>query len=305
VSVFSFRADKKQADEYWGQDVPERIEDLGEVDSLSILPLIDWCVDRNDLVGEAGVSYLVRTDDHGLLFDLGLNWKREDPSPLLRNMSALGLGRDDFEAIVISHRHLDHTGGLAAQRGKTFYLSPGAYDLAGITAYVPVPMSHPTATVEVTRKPKVIFPGVTTTGAIPRALWLFGLTWEQAVAVNVRGKGIVLIVGCGHQSLSRLLERSRSLFAQPFYGLVGGLHYPVTASRTPWVFSQRRIGTGKLPWRVIHPEEVEAAIAELALCEPHLVAISAHDSCDWTIRRFREAFGDRYRDVVVGREIVV
>jgi hypothetical protein len=35
------------------------------------------------------------------------------------------------------------------------------------------------------------------------------------------------------------------------------------------------------------------------------VAISAHDSCDWTLAAFKDAFGDRCREVVVGREIVV
>ena len=30
-----------------------------------------------------------------------------------------------------------------------------------------------------------------------------------------------------------------------------------------------------------------------------------HDSCDWTTGAFKEAFGDRCREVVVSREIVV
>ena len=34
-----------------------------------------------------------------------------------------------------------------------------------------------------------------------------------------------------------------------------------------------------------------------------LVALSAHDSCDWTLDVFREALGDRYRTVKVGEEI--
>ena len=65
------------------------------------------------------------------------------------------------------------------------------------------------------------------------------------------------------------------------------------------------MGTGKLPWQRITREEVDAAVALLAAAEPSLVGISAHDSCDWSIGRFRDAFGDRYRDIVVGREIVV
>jgi 7,8-dihydropterin-6-yl-methyl-4-(beta-D-ribofuranosyl)aminobenzene 5'-phosphate synthase len=34
-----------------------------------------------------------------------------------------------------------------------------------------------------------------------------------------------------------------------------------------------------------------------------VVGVSPHDSCDWTIKQFRDSFGDRYREVVVGQEI--
>lgn len=65
------------------------------------------------------------------------------------------------------------------------------------------------------------------------------------------------------------------------------------------------IGTGRLPWQRIKREEVDAAVSQLVAANPRLVGISAQDSCDWSVGRFRNAFGDRYRDIVVGREIVV
>jgi 7,8-dihydropterin-6-yl-methyl-4-(beta-D-ribofuranosyl)aminobenzene 5'-phosphate synthase len=64
-------------------------------------------------------------------------------------------------------------------------------------------------------------------------------------------------------------------------------------------------GTGKTPWQRITPEEVDAAVALLREAKPSVVGISAHDSCDWSVGRFRDAFGDRYRDIVVGREILI
>ena len=42
---------------------------------------------------------------------------------------------------------------------------------------------------------------------------------EQALAIRVEGKGIVLIVGCGHQGLANLLTRSAQLFDEPIYGM--------------------------------------------------------------------------------------
>ncbi len=51
-------------------------------------------------------------------------------------------------------------------------------------------------------KPAVIAPGVATIGAIPGMIFM-GRIDEQSLAVNVEGKGIVLVVGCGRQSLPR------------------------------------------------------------------------------------------------------
>jgi 7,8-dihydropterin-6-yl-methyl-4-(beta-D-ribofuranosyl)aminobenzene 5'-phosphate synthase len=247
----------------------------------------------------------VKADDKKILFDVGANWKKEQPSPLLRNMEKLGVTLDSLDAIVISHPHCDHTGGMDAMRHKTFVLSPTDLDLTGLSVYVPSTLSHPTANVVTTEEPKVIFPGVATSGVIWRALWLLGLTPEHALAINVRDKGIVSIVGCGHQGLRRILERTEQLFSEPLYGVFGGLHYPVTASRTRGFTSQKMIGTGKLPWQRITKEEVNAAVALLAAASPTVVGISAHDSCDWSVGRFREAFGDRYHEIKVGREINV
>jgi metal-dependent hydrolase (beta-lactamase superfamily II) len=60
-----------------------------------------------------------------------------------------------------------------------------------------------------------------------------------------------------------------------------------------------------LPWRPITRDEVQQAIAYLQRRNPQLVALSPHDSCDWSIEAFRWAFGETYQDVRVGKEIVV
>jgi 7,8-dihydropterin-6-yl-methyl-4-(beta-D-ribofuranosyl)aminobenzene 5'-phosphate synthase len=165
-------------------------------------------------------------------------------------------------------------------------------------------MTHPTARVKVVSGPLRLSPGVFSIGPIARSLWLIGYTHEQALAVNVAGKGMVLIIGCGHQSLERALARTEALFDVRVYGVIGGLHFPVTESRVEHGL-QKVIGTGKPPWRRVGPEDVHDAILTLEQREPRLVAISPHDSCDWAVGEFKDAFGDRYRDVVVGREIVV
>jgi 7,8-dihydropterin-6-yl-methyl-4-(beta-D-ribofuranosyl)aminobenzene 5'-phosphate synthase len=112
---------------------------------------------------------------------------------------------------------------------------------------------------------------------------------EQSLAVNVEGQGIVLVVGCGHPTLQRIVDRAEMLFDAPLYGLVGGLHYPVTASREIkfGLPLQRLLCTGKWPWDPINRQDVGTAIAYLQRRSPQLVALSAHDSCDWSLEAFQ------------------
>jgi 7,8-dihydropterin-6-yl-methyl-4-(beta-D-ribofuranosyl)aminobenzene 5'-phosphate synthase len=304
ASALKFERERREAERLWDSSEPQRIEHPGSVSRLSILPLIDYYTADDSLAGEPGVSFLVRADEFTLLFDVGLNQKKESPSPLVRNMAALGVSRDEIDAVLISHCHVDHTGGLAAQRARTFELTPDDPQPLGVIAYVPVEMTYGSAPVRVVTDAIELAQGVYSIGTIARSLWLMGLTQEQAVAVNVEGRGLVLIIGCGHQTLERVVSRSEALFDVPLYGVVGGLHFPVTGSRMPYGV-QRVLGTGRLPWRQIRKDDVGATVSFLEDKHPSLVGISAHDSCDWTIGAFKGAFGDRYRDVAVGREIAV
>jgi 7,8-dihydropterin-6-yl-methyl-4-(beta-D-ribofuranosyl)aminobenzene 5'-phosphate synthase len=302
-----FHLGRRRADQVWASSRYPKLTDVGAVKRLIILPLIDWYTASDDLVGEPGVSYLVRADETTILFDVGFNERGEHPSPLLRNMAALGVDIADIDVLVISHAHGDHLGGMSPQMRNTFAPSGQPIDLKGILAYVPVPLSNPAARVVVVDGPRVVAPGVASMGPIPRQLFFSGWTPEQPLAVSVEGKGIVLVSGCGHPTLQRIVDRAEMLFDEPIHGVVGGLHYPVTASRMArfGLPVQRILGTGKWPWDPINQEEVGAAIAYLQRRHPQLVALSAHDSCDWSIDAFRKAFGEAYQDLLVGKEILV
>ncbi len=204
---------------------------LGTAKSLSILPLVEFYTGGPGLAGEPGVSYLVTVDGYKILFDVGRNEKEEHPSPLLRNMEALGLSPADVDAVFISHCHLDHVGGIAEMKRRTFSLSRGPVDLAGKTAYVPTRMTHPTATVEVVTGPLKLAEGVASTGPMTRALWMMGPIAEQALLVNVEGKGLVMIVGCGHPLVSRLVTRAEAATGIPL--LCGGRRPPFSGDRVP------------------------------------------------------------------------
>jgi 7,8-dihydropterin-6-yl-methyl-4-(beta-D-ribofuranosyl)aminobenzene 5'-phosphate synthase len=130
---------------------------------------------------------------------------------------------------------------------------------------------------------------------------------EQSLACNIEGKGIVLVVGCGHQTLPKIIQRAEVLFESPIFGLLGGLHYPVTGGRDKimGIGIEKYVGTGKLPWRPITMDEVQENITFLKAKNPKVVALSAHDSCDASLSAFRDAFSEAYREVRVGERIII
>jgi 7,8-dihydropterin-6-yl-methyl-4-(beta-D-ribofuranosyl)aminobenzene 5'-phosphate synthase len=295
--VFRFRRNQQQAAEAWESFQPEKL-DLAPVKELTIMPLVDARAASDELAGEAGVSYLVEAGDTRLLFDLGLNAQKETPSPLQRNAAVLNVDLDTVDAVVISHGHQDHVGGLKAQMAHSFVLPSAQLEQRRVPAYVPEPMKHPTAELHVVESPQMIATGVATTGPISRALFVLGLTLEQSLAVNLAGRGIVLIVGCGHQGVRRIVERAESLFDEPLYGLVGGLHYPITDLRF-----QRVMSADRPLWKLMTKDDVLELIQYLKEKGLKQIALSPHDSCDWALNAFEDAWGSDFGVVMVGQEI--
>jgi 7,8-dihydropterin-6-yl-methyl-4-(beta-D-ribofuranosyl)aminobenzene 5'-phosphate synthase len=302
-----FKKGKIRADREYTATEIYKIEGLDSTKKLEILPLIDWYTDDQELKVETGVSYLVTTDDTTILFDTGLNNDDEDPSPLLQNMEKLGVCVDDIDIIFISHNHSDHVGGSKWRKKKTFSLSGKQINLEGKRAYTPIPMTYPGLKPIHAPNPMILGKGIATTGTIPNSIYFLGYTMEQSLAINVEDKGIVLIVGCGHNTLTRLLERISILFDEPVYGLIGGLHYPVMGGPievygyTP----HKHLGTGKPPWEQIRVDELSVNIELLKKRIPKIVSLSHHDSSTISIQAFIDAFPDTYRTLNVGETIVI
>ena len=297
-----YAAGVARADRSWPAQVAGRLRDLGEVDEVSILPLVERLTpEGSGLAGEPGVSYLVRAGGRRVLFDSGLSGGKPD-SVLARNAAALGVGLGDLDAVVISHLHLDHVGGLRAMRSRTFAFAAGALEPHGVPAHVPTSMQHPRADIVVTSGPRVIGPGMAVLPPLPRMLFWPGYITEQALVVNVRGFGLVLISGCGHPRIEQMLGVTEQVLDVPIRGVVGGLHLPVHAAGTPLV-PQAVLGNPHPPWQPISERDAEHVLTEIEARGPRIVALSGHDSTPWTYDAFSRRFGDRYRTLRAGEEL--
>ena len=76
--------------------------------TYSITTLVENCVYNRKLEAEHGLSLYVRTPEKRILFDTGQS------DLLLRNATLLHIDLKAVDALVLSHGHSDHTGGLRA-----------------------------------------------------------------------------------------------------------------------------------------------------------------------------------------------
>jgi len=256
-------------------------EELGSTASLSILPLYENGEAAVGLQTGHGVSYLVRTGETSILLDAGNNPERTTPSPLVNNMQVLDIALDSVDILVISHPHPDHVGGVMPWSKPAI----AADGLQVKAVYVPKRMVFAGHSPQVIDAPRILASGVASLGRQP-FMELFPmslidpLAYEQTLVVNVEGQGLVVITGCGHPTIERIVTRAEALFGLPVIGVVGGLHY------------------GAAPQVELQPH-----IDFLAARQPALVALSPHDSGPAVLQAFENAFPAAYRVISVGEEI--
>jgi metal-dependent hydrolase (beta-lactamase superfamily II) len=303
----------RKADQLFVQSRVQPLGDFGSTRTLRILPLMEFHTASPEFMTEVGVSYLVETDDLRILYDVGHNPEARDPSPLEHNLAALGIDLADFDLVFISHNHLDHVGGFHWQRQKSFSIGKEQKRFPNPRTQLVAPelMSYPGLSRVLADRPTPLgnglaTTGLATTGAIGRQLAI-GWIEEHSLVVNVEGLGGILIVGCGHQPIPRLVERYDAAYSEPLYGIIGGVHLPIPEGRIKLgpVDVQRDLASGDGFLDPLTMTEVERQLQLLKQRDLGIIAVSAHDSSDEVIARVRELFGDAHRYLRVGEEIVV
>jgi 7,8-dihydropterin-6-yl-methyl-4-(beta-D-ribofuranosyl)aminobenzene 5'-phosphate synthase len=212
------------------------------------------------MMAEHGFSALVSVrrgaSTTTLLFDTGLS-----PGAMVTNASRLGTDLSQIQAVVLSHGHFDHAGGLAGLAGQqgTRSLPMVVHPMIWTRRRLAVPGREPEElptlskralegegfTVIERREPSLLVDGyVLITGEVdrttefehgmppPHQRWT-GSAWEhdplviddQALVVHVRGRGLVVLTGCGHAGAINIVRHAQRLTAVPaLHALVGGLH---------------------------------------------------------------------------------
>ncbi|GAC1338694.1 MAG: MBL fold metallo-hydrolase [Candidatus Dormibacteria bacterium] len=266
----------------------------------------------DQLLAEHGLSLLLTVtkgeSTHRLLFDCGVS-----PDGMVENMRRLSIDLTEVEAIVCSHGHFDHTAGLDGlirRLGRTnlpVLIHPDFWNRRRVTLPGREPAELPTTsrraleevgfTIVEERQPSFLFDNsVLVTGEVDRTsgyepgfpiqeACLEG-RWEpdplvlddQAIVFEVRGKGLVVITGCGHAGIVNITRYARALTGvDRLYALMGGFHL-----------------SGPLFEPIL-----ERVCTDLAAMQPSLV-IPGHCTGWRAHHAFARTFGDGYIPNCVG-----
>jgi len=200
-------------------------------------------------IAEHGWSIFLETPHGNYLFDTGQG------KAILNNARVFAIDLSTIKAIMLSHRHFDHTGGLrdvlSVVDNVAVYahadIFKAAYHLRdGKLSYIGVPFSQEFlegngATFYFNRGWKTIAPGMELTGEIPRnTSFEIGedkliIKTENGVAkdpmiddqslVFTTEKGLFIILGCAHSGIINILNHIIEHTGQShIHTIIGGTH---------------------------------------------------------------------------------
>jgi 7,8-dihydropterin-6-yl-methyl-4-(beta-D-ribofuranosyl)aminobenzene 5'-phosphate synthase len=260
--------------------------EMPALDFLELTVLVEWKAEKG-FIGDAGVSYLFRTNLGSMLFDVGFGTTRP---ALTHNAAKLGFTLDQVESLTISHLHSDHMGGIPAQRARQVVVPDELMSSELKPCFLPDRAEAKGFKAELVKEPQLLTAGIASSGPLARSLFLFGYTEEQALLARVKDKGLVVFTGCGHPTIEVILEMAGRLSNEPLYAIGGGLHFPVTGGRgnRAGIQFQTVLGTGKPPWQRITDEDLSRTIATINGAGPRKVYLSGHDTCDRALDRLEK-----------------
>lgn len=210
-----------------------------------------------ELLAEHGLSCLIRifrgAEKRSILLDAGLSQRC-----MIRNADVLGISLSDIEAVVLSHGHFDHTGGLCEFFSKyggnvPLILHPDALVRRRLNNPVRGPVDLPQvdkavltksgAKICLSSEPSFLVDDyVLVTGEVERTVsfetgmpgmeMYVNETWisdpildDQALVFHVKDKGLIILSGCAHAGIINTIQYSQKITGSSHvHAVLGGFH---------------------------------------------------------------------------------
>ncbi len=233
-------------------------------------PIITVIYDNNpykeNLKTAWGFACLVQIAQNNILFDTG-----GEGDLLLENMRKLNIDPSLINIVVISHAHWDHMGGLETFLNKN----------SNVTVYLP--SSSPTTLKDMVRNKGAKIVEIKNDYAICEHVMTTGeldsdKLKEQALVVDSQ-KGSIIITGCAHPKIIKIIEKAKEIGKQNIFFVMGGFHF----YKTP-------------------PETVNKIIANFKQLNVQKVS-PCHCSGEQAQELFKKNYNENYLHVGVGKVI--
>ncbi|MBN1806648.1 MAG: transporter substrate-binding domain-containing protein [Sedimentisphaerales bacterium] len=234
--------------------------------NLNITILYDNYIFTEGLQTDWGFACLIEGLDRTILFDTGTHG-----NILLGNAKKLGANLKDIEVLAISHDHRDHYGGMDDFLKQNNNVD--VYLLKAFSKERAQTVQRHGATVFSVKGPRQICKGAWLTGELGTQIK------EQALVLDTK-EGLVVITGCSHPGVVSMVKKACEIIPNKNIHMVfGGFHMPRS--------SQDEI------------KDTIKAFRDLGV----QYAGPSHCSGDHTIAMFRQAYGENFIKLGVGKRI--
>lgn len=234
---------------------------------VTISVIYDNYLKVNGLKEDWGFSILIEGLGKNILFDTGTK-----PDVFESNFRKMNLDASKIDFLVISHEHVDHTGGIPAfviMKKNIPVVIPYSFSeqfKKQMIGFGLVPL--------LVKGPAKICNNLFTSGEFAYQIP------EQALVMDTK-QGLVVITGCSHPGIIEMLKQIKSAFNKNIYMVFGGFHLLEKSDK-----------------------EMNEIISEMKALGI-LKCGATHCTGDKQIKMFKDAFGGNYFELGVGNAIIV